>query len=232
VRSLGKPAMGFNVDGGNPARLVVGAIGADRWQAHVHGRSSHAGLAPEEGVSAVLIASRAIAEVSEQGWFGKVEKRNKRGTSNVGILRGGEATNQVTDYVYVKGECRSHDEKLLARITAAYRKSFERAAGSVKSSKGVRGKVEFEAERDYDAFRMKDDSPPVVAARGAAEAIGLEPVLEVADGGLDANYLNAKGIPTVTLGAGQHNPHTVDEYVDIAEYLDGCRLLLRLAAVE
>ncbi len=50
------------------------------------------------------------------------------------------------------------------------------------------------------------------------------------DGGVDANWLNARGLPTVTFGAGQHRAHTVEEYVDVREYLDGCRLAVALAA--
>ena len=76
---------------------------------------------------------------------------------------------------------------------------------------------------------MPVSSEPVRRAVRAARDLGLEPYTVVANGGLDANYLNAKGVPTVTLGAGQHNPHTVDEYVDVDEYLGGCRLLLELA---
>ena len=69
-------------------------------------------------------------------------------------------------------------------------------------------------------------------AQAAARRLGLEPSLVIGNGGLDANYMNAKGVPTVTLGAGQHNPHTVDEYVDIGEFLGGCRLLVELATAE
>ena len=57
----------------------------------------------------------------------------------------------------------------------------------------------------------------------------MKPQLRSADGGLDANYLNARGLPTVTFGAGQHSPHTVDEYADLREYLGGCRLAVALA---
>ena len=87
-KDLGNPAMGFNIDGANPASLVIGAIGADRWEAHVHGKSAHAGLHPEGGISAALIAAKAIAEVAKRGYHGKVRKRRKEGTSNVGIVRG------------------------------------------------------------------------------------------------------------------------------------------------
>ena len=57
----------------------------------------------------------------------------------------------------------------------------------------------------------------------------MKPGRLIADGGLDANWLNARGLPTITFGAGQHGPHTVDEFVEISEYLDGCRLGLALA---
>ena len=57
----------------------------------------------------------------------------------------------------------------------------------------------------------------------------LEPDLAVTNGGLDANWLVRHGIPTVTFGAGQNNVHTVEEFVDVPEFLRGCRLALALA---
>lgn len=245
LERLGHPEMGFNIDSGAPRVLIVGATGADRWEVDIHGKSSHAGVHPEHGVSAALIASRAIADVAARGYFGKIDlpagSGNRSagsenlpagtGTSNVGRMAGGEASNQVTDHVFVSGESRSHDKAFLARITATWRDAFERAARSVANSDGQCGRVDFRAETDYDAFEMPRDSPPVrLAAEQVAAALGAEAEYLVANGGLDANYLNAKGVPTVTLGAGQHNPHTVDEYVDVQEYLDGCRLVAAIAA--
>lgn len=232
LRDIGSPKLGFNVDGGAPSRIVIGALGADRWQVHVHGRSSHAGVHPEHGISAALIASRAIADVAAKGFFGKIVKGKREGTSNVGVIQGGEATNQVTDYVFVKGESRSHNRSFLDRITREWQTAFERAAASVKNSQGERGQVDFKNERDYEAFSMKRSEASVTIAAEAARTIGLEPELVSSNGGLDANYLNAKGVPTVTLGAGQHNPHTVDEYVELSEFFDGCRLLLAVTQTE
>lgn len=228
-KRLGNPVMGFNVDGGDPVSLRIGAIGADRWEAYVHGRSSHAGAHPEDGVSATLIASRAIDAVANLGFFGKVEIGGKVGSSNVGIFRGGETTNQVTDEVYLKGECRSHNPAFLARITKAYRTQLDRAARSVRNASGEHGSVTFTASRDYDAFRISKNAPCVVAARKALQALGQTASYEIANGGLDANKLNELGIPTVTLGAGQHSPHTVDEYIELEEYHLGCDLLIELA---
>jgi tripeptide aminopeptidase len=59
--------------------------------------------------------------------------------------------------------------------------------------------------------------------------VGLEPRLKVANGGLDANNFNARGIPTVTVGAGQREIHTAEEWIDLADYVGACQLLLRLA---
>ncbi|MDE2691271.1 MAG: M20/M25/M40 family metallo-hydrolase [Acidobacteriota bacterium] len=228
---LGNPEMGFNIDSGAPHVLIVGATGADRWQVDVHGKSSHAGVHPEHGISAALIASRAVADVAATGFFGKIELPAGSGTSNIGRMAGGEASNQVTDHVFVSGESRSHDKAFLAQITAAWRDAFEQAARSVTSSDGQCGRVDFRAETDYEAFEMTKGSPPVqLAAERVRAVLGVEAEYLVANGGLDANYLNAKGLPTVTLGAGQHNPHTVDEYVDVQEYVDGCRTIAAIAA--
>src|SRR5881394_1852648 len=122
---LGAPVMAFNYDGGSANNVVVGAVGADRWEVEIFGRASHAGGAPERGISATMILGLALAEVQAGGWFGKVVKGKKQGTSNVGPVTGGDgrpagdATNVVTDYVHVRGESRSHDGKFFKQITAA-----------------------------------------------------------------------------------------------------------------
>lgn len=226
---LGNPTMGFNIDSGKPAEYLTSAIGAYRWTAHVHGRSSHAGVHPEDGISAVVIVARAIEQVVDRGFFGKVVKGRQSGTSNVGSIGGGESSNQVTDYVEVKGECRSHNRAFLDRILAAYRTAFEEAAGSVINAAGKAGRVVFKASHDYDSFSLARNSPVTVFAMKAARAAGFKPLCKRVDGGLDANYFNRKGIPSITFGAGQHHAHTVDEYCDIGEYLGGCRLAVALA---
>ena len=232
MADLGRPRMGFNIDGGVPTDLMVGALGADRWELQVLGKASHAGVHPDHGISATLIASRAIADVAARGYFGKIRKGKHRGSSNIGRFAGGEADNQVTRSVQITGESRSHDPKFIGRITDEYRKAFERAAKSVKNHKGRRGSVRFKARRMYAPFKLDPRSEVVRRAREASKSIGLKPRLKSADGGLDANWLNARGLPTVTFGAGQHSPHTEDEYVNVSEYLDGCRLAIALAAAE
>jgi tripeptide aminopeptidase len=38
------------------------------------------------------------------------------------------------------------------------------------------------------------------------------------------------GFPAVTLGCGQHDIHTVNERLNIPEYLNACQIALQLAA--
>jgi tripeptide aminopeptidase len=235
---LGGVTLGFNVDGKGPADLTVGAVGAERWEVEIVGRAAHAGVHPEQGISATLIASKALAEAARGGWFGKIRRDRREGTANVGVFGGrdgksaGEATNVVTDYVYLRGESRSHDPSFVKEIVAAWRAAFTHAATQVKDDKGRGAKIKFTSKLDYHSFRLKDDAPVVRRAMRAAESIGLTPTLKVGNGGLDANWLVRHRIPTVTFGAGQHNIHTQEEYVDVKMYVDGCRMALALAVTE
>jgi tripeptide aminopeptidase len=235
---LGGPVMGFNVDGRSPSEFTVGAVGAERWEVEVTGRASHAGVHPEKGISATMVAAVALAEVKAGGWFGKIAQDGSTGTSNVGSFGGrdkapaGEATNVVTDYVHIRGEARSHDARFVKEITRAYADAFKSAAARLPDDRGRTAKVRFTTRLDYHPFRLKSDAPAVRHAEAAAWSLGLTPTQKVGNGGLDANWLVRHKVPTVTFGAGQHEIHTTDEYVDLAEFADGCRMAVALATLE
>jgi tripeptide aminopeptidase len=232
VPMLKRPALAFNFDDGPANRLKLGATGGYRMFITVEGIASHAGMRPERGVSAIAIASTAIADLTRSGWHGLVEKGDSRGTSNVGVIQGGTATNIVTNRVELRAEARSHDPKFRARIVREFDQAFKKAAREIRNVDGKTGRVTIDGRLDYESFRLERTDPSVVAAAAAIEAEGLTPEYAIANGGLDANWLTHNGIPTVTLGCGQHDIHTVDEYVDIAEFAAGCRLAMRLAAAE
>src|SRR6478735_2163765 len=237
VADLGSPVMAFNYDGGAASNVVVGAVGADRWEVEIFGRASHAGGAPERGISSTMILALALADIKKGGWFGKVVKGKKQGTSNIGPVSGGpgrpagDATNVVTDYVHVRGESRSHDPKFFKAITAAYKAAFEKAAKRVKNSEGKSGRIKFKVQTDYHPFRLKDNLPVVRRAAAAITAGGLAPNVRTTNGGLDANWMVRHGIPTVTFGAGQNEAHTVDEWINLTEYERACGLAVRLATM-
>ncbi len=225
---LGNPTMGFNLDGQYPNEIVIGAMSAVRWTAEIKGISTHAGLEPHKGISAGVIGAKALAMVEEKGYFGKIVKGNRTGTSNLGTINGGEASNQVMDTCMLTGECRSHSPAFLKQIIKVYKDSFEKAAKSVMNDKGKCGKVKWSVISDYHAFKLKKSEPCVQIASKAVQLMGKKPNPLVMDAGLDANNFNEKGLPTVTLGTGSHKFHQVEEYVDIKEYLFACEVLLKI----
>jgi len=230
--------MCFNVDAMLASTLVIGAVGAEAWEVHIEGKASHAGVAPEKGISSTLVGAIALAEAKKAGWWGKVVKGKKRGTSNAGIFGGkdgkaaGDATNVVTDYTYIRGESRSLEAPFAKAITNGFKAAFSKASKQVKDDKGKYAKVKFDGRAQYPPFNLKESSPAVSHAKKAAELLGFKPETVLSNGGLDANWFVKHGLPTVTFGAGQHEIHTVKEFVDLAQFADGCRMAVVLATLE
>jgi len=226
---LGKPKLAFNFDGGSPTKLTIGATGSYRMKIVIEGLASHAGGAPEKGVSAIAIASLAIADLHREGWHGDVKKKNLHGTSNFGFISGGGAINVVPDRVEIRAEARSHDAKFRLTIAEAIEKAFRKAVTEVRSIDGKRGSMHLERRLDYDAFCLPEDEPCVLAAEEAIRAADSEPFRAISNGGLDANWMTARGIPTVTIGCGQRNAHTTGEQLDLPEFQLACRIGMNMA---
>jgi tripeptide aminopeptidase len=235
---LNGAAMGFNVDSKLATDLITGAVGQEYWDVDIKGKAAHAGLAPEKGISATLVAAVALTEARRAGWFGKVVKPNGHGTSNAGVFGGkngksaGDATNVVTDYVHIKGEARSPDLAFAHAIAEEFRAAFEKAKAEIKDADAATAEVKFEASHAYPPFTLAEDSPVVRHAIRATESIGMKPNPVYSNGGLDANWLVKHGLPTLTIGAGQYEVHTVKEYVHLPEFANGCRLAVALATLE
>ncbi len=231
-------AMCVNVDGQMASDLIVGAVGQENWEVEIVGRASHAGVAPEKGISATLVGAVALAEARNNGWFGKVVKSDGRGTSNVGIFGGkdnkpaGDATNVVTDYAFIKGEARSPEATFATKIATGYKEAFARAQSEVTDDQGHKAEVKFSHKPSYPPFELGKDTPIVKRATRALQMLGIEPVYVFSNGGLDANWLDKHGVPTITIGAGQAEIHTIKEYVNLKEYEKGCRLGVLMATLD
>src|SRR5689334_23109631 len=107
--------------GGDFGGITIGAPSQDSLHAIVIGRAAHAGVAPERGVNAIVVAARALAAMP----LGRIDEET---TANIGIIRGGDATNIVPERVELWGEARSHSqEKLVGQIEQMIA-AFETAA--------------------------------------------------------------------------------------------------------
>lgn len=229
IGKLGKPQMCFNWDGKMSDMVCIGATGDSGMLIQIEGIASHAGAHPEQGVSAAVIAGKAIADLEENGWHGLVTKGKNTGSSNIGVLSGGAATNVVMPELIIKAEARSHNPRFRQKILDEFKKAFQRSAKSLKNSAGKRGTVSFESYLKYDSFQLSHEEPAVQSAKNAISKIGGKPELSIANGGLDANWMVSHGFPTVTLGCGQQDIHTTKETLIIEEFHKACQIGLLLA---
>ena len=232
---LGNPVYGFNCDGPSPYEIIIGAVGAERWEVEIIGKGSHAGVSPEKGISSTMVASIALATVQKKGWFGKILKNGFSGTSNIGYygnINGscaGSTANQVTDYVKIKGECRSKDAEFASIITNEYNKAFNDSANLLKNIDNETAKIKFKKNLDYYPFLIDKNSDVVKISQQISKSEKFSGKAVTSNGGLDANWLVRKNIPTITFGNGHYKPHSIDEYVLIDEFYDACRYAISLA---
>ncbi|HCS50491.1 M20/M25/M40 family metallo-hydrolase [Rubinisphaera sp.] len=226
---LQSPELCFNFDGGDPKSVIRGATGDTHMDIRVYGIASHAGAHPENGVSAIVIVSRAIFQLQEEGWLGLIGKPHGTGTSNIGFIQGGAATNVVTDFVELRAEARSHDPEFRMEIVNAIQQAFIESANTISNVNNEHGSIEFESRNKYDAFALDKSTPVVQSAMNAVTAEGLEVSTRISNGGLDANWMASHGFPTVTLGCGQEFIHTVNERLHIPSYEHTCNIAWRLA---
>ena len=211
-----KADIGYALDGsGNPGGIVVMAPGQCKLHVTVQGRTAHAGLAPEEGLNAIVLASRALAVVPD----GRIDEET---TANIGMIHGGMATNIVPDKVDITCEARSRNLDKLAKLTDAIKGAFERVVTENGGTAAVR------VEKAYEPFVLAADSLVVAVAQEAATAAGLTPKLSPTGGGSDANFFNSYGVPCAVLAVGMSKVHTKDEYIKEEHLYQNPLLVLEL----
>lgn len=223
------PTMCINLDGGKVEEVVTAVIGSQRFTIDITGVAAHAGSRVAEGVSAAVIASKAIAELEQAGWHGRINKPEGSGTSNVGIIEGGKGSNVVMPSLHILAEARSHDPQFRRKIIDTWQDTFKRAAASVTNIHNQHGAVVFGPGPTYEAYALHADAPVVKKVKQAAEQIGLAIKLVSDDGGMDANWVVAHGIPCVTLNIGQRDIHTPDEWIDLHDFERACQLVIAIA---
>ncbi|HXW51886.1 MAG TPA: M20/M25/M40 family metallo-hydrolase [Candidatus Acidoferrales bacterium] len=214
------------LDSCNATELVTRAPSADRYVFTVHGLEAHAGMFPENGISAVRVAAEAIAAMP----LGRIDAGT---TANVVIADGPTATNVVPNLCVVRGEARAIDEARLDEIMRLTRACFTDAAARAKidlNGQVRRAWVEEQSSRDYHSFAIPDSAPIVQLVCGAARRQGTTVKTVTIGGGSDANVFNRHGIASVNLGTGMRDIHTVNEWIDLADF-DRCAQIV-LACVK
>lgn len=183
------------------------------------GKTAHAGIAPETGVSAIQIASDAISNMN-------LLRIDEETTANIGSINGGGPTNIVTDEVEIKAEARSLDNKKLA----------EQTEHMVKCVRDAQAKYNIEAEIEvieaYKAYKVDENSEPVQDFKKSCESLGIEFKTEKSGGGSDASHFNLNGIPSVVLGVGMSKVHTVNEFISIEDIKKSAEIIIEMVKIK
>ncbi|WP_082233907.1 M20/M25/M40 family metallo-hydrolase [Halobacillus massiliensis] len=196
---------GYAIDSdGKVGNIIVAAPTQAKIKAIVKGKTAHAGVAPEKGISAITLASKAIAKMP----LGRIDKET---TANIGRFEGGQQTNIVCDQVEIIAEARSLvTEKMEAQVEKM-KEAF------TETAEEMGGEVELDIQVMYPGFKHQAGDQVVEVARNAAGKIGRDSELLTSGGGSDANIIAGFGIPTVNLAVGYEEIHTTNERMPIEE---------------
>ncbi|HEX7957714.1 MAG TPA: M20/M25/M40 family metallo-hydrolase, partial [Pyrinomonadaceae bacterium] len=219
-----KSKYGIVFDSDDPGFLFTKGPSANHFEFRIYGLESHAGVAPEYGISAIKIAAEAIDKM-------KLFRIDDETTANIGVIRGGEATNIITNFVMLKGEARSLDDAKLEAQTAHMVKCLEEVAAKYEVTvEGVTTKARVEADvtREYHAMNVSDDSRVVRLVKEAAARMGLKVETMASGGGCDANIFNKRGIECANLGTGMRAIHTVKEWLDVKDMYASAEMTLEI----
>lgn len=214
--SLLNAEFGYALDSDGPVGdIIIAAPTQVKFFAKVKGKTAHAGVAPEKGVSAITIASKAVSKMP----LGRIDHET---TANIGRFEGGQKTNIVCDYVEVLAEARSLNPKKVDQQVDKMKQAFIDAANELG------GDAEIETAVMYSGFKQASGDEVVQLAQKAAEIIGRTTELKQSGGGSDANIIASYGIPTVNLAVGYEDIHTTNERMPVTELVKLTELVLEI----
>lgn len=210
---------GYAIDSdGTVGGIVTAAPFQSKLWTTIKGKTAHAGVAPEKGISAITLASKAISAMK----LGRIDAET---TANIGRFEGGKATNIVCDEVHILSEARSIDQDKLDAQVAHMVQVFK----DIAQEHG--GAAETETELMYPGFRFEEDHQVVQIAKLAVERIGRTADIKTSGGGSDANVIAGFGVPTVILSVGYEEIHTTNERMPVKELEKLADLLVEIIKV-
>lgn len=200
--------------GGSVGKLVVAAPTHVTYEMRITGKSAHAGIEPEKGINAIRVAAEVISAVPNGSIYAGT-------TANIGIIKGGTATNVVPKEVVINGELRSHDQKALHKTRQTI---FDTARQIVKKNKAG---IDIVESVEYQSFRIDEHDRFLGFMDGVVNNCGLTPVHVTTGGGSDANIFNKRGIKTINISTGMQKVHSHEEYILLKDLYKGGLLVLR-----
>ncbi|MEI6092673.1 MAG: M20/M25/M40 family metallo-hydrolase [bacterium] len=202
----------YVLDTEQPNEILVGGPTVITFDVDYKGKASHAGMAPEKGISAILAASKAISRL-------KLGKLDDETTANVGVFQGGEIRNGVPANAKVLAECRCLKHEKAVVLADEMEKIFRQASDEVGTEIVIERKIALKA------YFLDEKSKPVQLVINAMKKNGITPETKIIRGGTDATAFNSNGIQTAVLGVGFRDIHSCGEYVIIDEMVTMTKII-------
>jgi glutamate carboxypeptidase len=198
-------------DGG----LKTARKGVGRFTVEVEGKAAHAGVAPEQGASAVLELAHQIVRIHGLNM-------HEEGTSvNVGVVQGGTAANVVPALAVAQVDVRATTSSAAAETEQALFRLQPVLSGTRIRVNGAFNRPPME--------RTAQGAALFARARNIAVALGLDLSEGSTGGGSDGNFTSALGVPTLDgLGARGGGAHADVEHVVIESLPERAALLAAL----
>lgn len=207
----------YVLDGG-PERgdAIIG--GPDYYDVYgtITGKASHAGGAPEKGISSIQVMSHAIANMN----IGKIDEDT---TTNVGQV--------ICDYpLNVVPEVTKFGIEVRSLVPAKGEAQLEHVKTTIEAAAEKFGvKVEFDIAKTLQAYHMDENSEVLKRYRSVCEANGVEVRPAVVRGGTDVSGLAKQGIEAIAISAGGEYAHELRERLNIRVFLESIEQLIWLA---
>jgi tripeptide aminopeptidase len=208
---------GVIFDGGGPvSKVTIASPTYIRFDVQVTGRAAHAGVEPEKGISAIVIASEIIVHLPQ----GRIDEET---TLNVGTIAGGTVRNAVPESASFSGEFRSRNPETLERVRHQVLEALEAAR-----QKYPEADIHEEMEVQFEMYSLAGDDQIVTRVTRAIAALDLKSELGASGGGTDANIFNLHGTPSVVVGMATRDMHTTREHLEIDDLVDAARFCYSL----
>jgi len=204
--------------------VINRAPAANRFKVDIFGLEAHAGVCPEQGISAIEIAARAIARMP----LGRIDEET---TANVGKIEGGLASNIVPRQISLCGEVRSHNADKLRLQTELIVKALEDEvdrARIVLNGETRHASLTLELHEDFPLMQVPPEAPILQLIQAAGNHLSRPQEIRAAGGGSDANIYNGQGIEMVILATGMSKVHTSNEQVSVEDMVRVSELLVEI----
>jgi|LSQX01.2.fsa_nt_gb tripeptide aminopeptidase len=200
---------------GEPGLAINRAPGNINMVFKIRGKAAHAGMKPEEGISAITVAAKGIAAMR----LGRLDDET---TANIGEIKGGQATNIVAEHCIVTSECRSQTWDKMKEQADHMCDCMRQAADELGAE------LEIERVVSYYPYSVEAESPVLVRFQKACDELGLPFKTMGGGGGSDNNELVRHGIEGLVLATGMRNCHSTQEQIETKHLVQMANLVEKL----